>query len=281
MKFDHFVFTRFNLRKKDWVNTKNKKLVLTDDWHKARFKLFEHFCFHAMKHQSNTHFTWVVLFDTTTSPKFRKKINQLFSEFSHFKALFVDGMDSFMPAVVNYVKQHCKADYVITSRLDNDDFVSINFIQTIQDEFSEQKYMALDFVDGYTLKTQPNFQLGYHLNVFNPFISLIEKNTKNITTVWDKDHASWKREPRVKQIRNKLIWMSIIHTDNKVNEFLGFGKPKIEVVKKNFTFHPHIIPQIDHNLKIPFLKRIFNLISVFFNFYFKLAKRKIGIYKVK
>jgi hypothetical protein len=40
--------------------------------------------------------------------------------------------------------------YVITTRLDNDDCVSKFFVQEIQNNFNKQDYETLDFIDGYS-----------------------------------------------------------------------------------------------------------------------------------
>jgi hypothetical protein len=49
--FQHFVITRFNLRKKDWQTSK-KTQVLTDIWMEGRLELFEYYCFSSLKAQT-------------------------------------------------------------------------------------------------------------------------------------------------------------------------------------------------------------------------------------
>ena len=41
--FQHYIITRFNLRRDDWNLTKNNEKVLSDDWLKDRFELFENY----------------------------------------------------------------------------------------------------------------------------------------------------------------------------------------------------------------------------------------------
>ncbi|MFT6898048.1 MAG: hypothetical protein ACJA13_002464 [Paraglaciecola sp.] len=93
--FQHFVITRFNLRKKDWQTSKNKTQVLTDTWMEGRLELFEHYCFSSLKAQTKQNFLWLVFFDTSTADKFRQVIDRLAEEFSAFTPIYIDTMDVF------------------------------------------------------------------------------------------------------------------------------------------------------------------------------------------
>jgi hypothetical protein len=47
-----------------------------------------------------------------------------------------------------------------TSRLDNDDCISRDFIASVQAQFAPNDFLALDFIDGYMLETAPVLRLG-------------------------------------------------------------------------------------------------------------------------
>ena len=72
--FQHYLITRFNLKKEGWDTSKNNIPVLTEEWLERRFKLFETFCFPSVKHQSNQNFTWFVYFDVDTPKVFKDRI---------------------------------------------------------------------------------------------------------------------------------------------------------------------------------------------------------------
>ena len=223
-----------------------------------------------------------MFFDDSTKPKYRQLIADLQSQFSGFSPVFVDGMDAFLPKIQEIVNS-CNADYLITSRLDNDDCLSKYYVETVQNQFAQQDFMALDFVNGYTLQMGTRYLLGHKLHVFNPFISLIEKNEQPVT-VWSKNHAQWKHESRVKTIKNQPIWMSVIHLENKVNEFTGYGFVNAESVLDNFAIPSDLKHAIVANLKPAMkwlLQNLANYWSSYFNFYFKLLKRHLGFYKSK
>ena len=58
--FQHFILTRFNLRKKGWDETKSQSKVLTDSWMENRLKLFEQYCYSSIKSQTVKNFEWLV-----------------------------------------------------------------------------------------------------------------------------------------------------------------------------------------------------------------------------
>ena len=221
--FQHFLITRFNLRKTSWNTTRNNSQVLTDEWMKNRLKLFENFCYASVQKQTNTNFKWLVFFDKETDTKFRDMIGRLAKQFALFKPIYIDGMDAFLPAIKEEISHELSQPYLITSRLDNDDCLSENYIEEVQNQFSQQDFMAIDYIDGYTLQIEPEVKLGKRTHLHNPFITLIEKSD-TFETVWNRErHGEWSKVKQLKTIRNTYVWMSIIHGENKANDFVGFG----------------------------------------------------------
>ena len=74
--FQHYILTRFNLRRDDWTITKNNEKVLSDSWLKDRFELFENFCFNSVKNQTNQNFKWLVFFDSNTPDNYKQKVKE-------------------------------------------------------------------------------------------------------------------------------------------------------------------------------------------------------------
>ncbi len=278
--FKHFLITRFNLRQTDWTTNKNKKPVLTEEWHENRFQLFTDYCFPSVASQKNKNFEWIVFFDTTTPQKYKDVIATLQTKMSNFSPVFIDGMPLFLPSIHEEIEK-CNKDYIITSRIDNDDCISENYIEEIQKRFAKQDFMAIDFIDGYTIQTSPDVKIGFRLDQYNPFISLIEKNNSP-KTVWTARHSHWKREKNILQVRNVRIWASVIHQENKVNEFFGYGKVNLNEFFEQFHLSSKIKVTLE-KLNIPQDKwkseSFFNKLSSDWNFTFKNAKKNLGFYK--
>lgn len=219
--FQHFLITRFNLRQPEWTATKSRTRVLDDAWLQHRFELFERFCLPSVAAQSCRDFRWLVYFDTDTGDEWRARIQTCQARCPQFQPVFVEGMAAFLPDVQQRLADS-PGDWVISSRLDNDDCLHAGHIGLLQREFRQQDYLLLDVVDGYTLEIQPRHRLGRSLDPCNPFVTLIERNQTPLS-VWHRSHGSWKRETRVQHIRGQRSWLSLIHSQNKTNEFCGYG----------------------------------------------------------
>jgi hypothetical protein len=254
--------------------------VLTEEWHKNRFQLFTDFCFPSVSAQTNKDFEWLVFFDTTTPETYKQHIKILESQLSNFRPFFADGMDQFLPILKSHISK-VDSPYIITSGLDNDDCLSKHYIKKVQNQFDQQEFMAVDFIDGYTLQISPNYKLGKKLHLYNPFISLIEKNN-DPKTVCNVSHRLWKKEKRIVQIKNHPIWSSVIHEENKVNEFTGFGNVKVDSFLSDFKLSTEAANNI-HSRLIPsnqwMVSNVTNAISSHWNVMFKNFKKNLGLYK--
>tara|TARA_R100001369_G_scaffold17655_1_gene33055 strand:+ start:922 stop:1770 length:849 start_codon:yes stop_codon:yes gene_type:complete len=281
--FQHYILTRFNLRAEDWTTTKNNEKVLTEEWLEERFDLFENFCFTSVKNQTNQNFKWLVFFDINTPEVYKEKVENYRKSYDNFLPFFIDGMNNFLPEIVNNINKLDSQEYIITSRLDNDDCIHENYTNVVQSYFKKQDHQALDVIDGYTLETGKHTRLGTLTKLNNPFISLIEKK-EDFKTVWFRNrHGSWKYEKNMTRIKNQRLWLSIIHSKNKVNRFSGYGNVD---PKKLYEFHisKERTAEIMENL-VSFNSWRFlsfkNRLSLTSKRYYKDFKAFIGVYKNK
>ncbi|MGO4891673.1 glycosyltransferase [Flavobacterium sp. W21_SRS_FM6] len=165
-----------------------------------------------------------MFFNITTPEKYHSIIRQLQQQCANFTPVFIDGMDAFYEQSKREIRQRLNKPFVITSRLDNDDSLHQDYIKEVQSHFKQQRFMAIDFVDGYTLQIEPHVRFAKRAHTHNPFLSLIESSI-DFKTVWFINrHGQWSKIKHVTTVRHKPMWMSVIHRENKVNEFLGFGR---------------------------------------------------------
>jgi hypothetical protein len=282
--FHHFLITRFNLRNPSWELTKNNETLLDDSWMSERIELFKNYCFPSVVNQTNKNFKWLLFFDSTTNDKFKKAMDDLIKNQPNIIPFYIDGMPKFNESILKYVEENANdKPYLITSRIDNDDCIHKNFIDEVQKQFNKQDFIAIDFIKGYTLQVEPKVMLGKKEHIFNPFISLIEKN-ENPKTVWHYVHNMWKKEPRIKQISDKRVWMSVIHEKNKVNEFDGYGNNNWNEISQDFIVSDKINAKIKNEI-LPFSSWWFtslkNYLYVKMVLLSKVIKQKAGIYKLK
>lgn len=280
--FQHYIITRFNLRRTDWVKTKNNEEVLSATWLKERFELFENYCFPSVKNQSNQNFKWLVFFDVNTPEEYKVNIAKIKESFDNFYPFFIDGMKSFLPSIVEKVNELDKENYVITSRLDNDDSVHKDYVKVVQSYFDRQDFLAIDLIDGYGMETGTKVRLGKMRHLYNPYISLIEKKD-NCKTVWHKGHTYWKYETRILRVKNKYLWLTVIHEKNKSNKFRGFGSVKPDILS-NFNIRlskrEELVKKYEDYKFWRFLnfKNRFQMNSTYL---IKDFKKNIGFYRIK
>lgn len=279
--FQHYILTRFNLRATDWTTTKNKEKVLTEEWLKERFDLFENYCFSSVKNQRNQNFKWLVFFDVNTPENYKLKVEEYRKSYDNFYPFFIDGMPNFLPEIIKNIKQLDTEKFIITSRLDNDDCIHEDYINVVQSYFNKQNHLAIDLIDGYTIQTGKKIRLGFQKHLYNPFISLIEKKD-DFKTVWFRSrHGSWKYEKNIIRVKDRRLWLGIIHSKNKVNQFEGYGRVDAEIINK---FHIAKIKRDEilnglSNYDSWRLLSFANKLSSLSACYYKDFKKFIGLYK--
>lgn len=247
-------------------------------------KLFEHVCLPSILSQTNQNFSWLLYFDTETSPSFRKKVEALTKKIATIQVCYIEGMPSFKSSLIEHISSETRhIPYLITTRLDNDDCLHQDFVKTIQEQFNFQDFMAIDLTKGYSLQLEPEVLLGKKTHLFNPFISLIEKNSSP-STVCMHSHTEWKREHRVKQINDKRLWLSVIHQKNKINRFNGYGKVHWQVLKEFFILSDMLSTYISVHATPTTKWSLLSLRNQFKDYWISLSKRvkkTLGMYHTK
>ena len=226
--FKHFVITRFNVVYTLAVFQKDKRgnKTQTDEWLEARFTLFERFCFPSLSNQTNVNFYWLVLFSINTDEKYKKKIAGYSRVFERFIPVYLeDGEDHEWKVNLEKVKieiskylDNCD-QYIITTRIDNDDAFHKNMIQCVQSEFAGQDDLFLSYDVGLQYDVENNL-LSRIIFPNNPFISRIEKiKEARFETVFATPHLKAHHVAKVKHIRTSPLWFQLIHAGNIYNSF--------------------------------------------------------------
>lgn len=216
----HFIATRFNLKVDSWTTAKDGSMVLTDDWLEERFELFQKYCLPSVMNQKNQNFYWVVFFDTETPTKFKLLIEQIANKYINFNPIFVEAHPALKGAFQKFIleKLEAKDEFIITTRLDNDDSIHENFTNTIQEIAQNMDQTVIDLRRGYQLDISNSiYKYRNHYNKFNPFLSFIE-STKGFNTVFSKMHSDWKSSKSIIVYDSTPLWIEIVHKKNKLNE---------------------------------------------------------------
>lgn len=226
----HFVLTRFNVRSFYHVAEP------TDEWLHRRLELFQKYCLPCLAEQTNTNFRWLVFVDHLSPAWFLEEITTLGRGL--FETVPVEGtFDSV--AVAAAVRSRTESSYVLTTRVDNDDAVASDFIETIQSCFSAQEFTFLNLVTGAQYADGKAYLRPY---TKNPFLTLVEKTgNQPLSTVFVEHHYRVDEKGPVRNIRTlHPMWLQVIHGGNVLNEIVGLrvpGKHLARYFDCNLTFN--------------------------------------------
>lgn len=222
MKYKHFIITRFNLRSED----EGWRGVITDEWLDHRTGLFFKYCLPSVLNQTKTDFLWMIYFDITTPEPAKQKFIDL--ENSHgdlIKIFLVNGYNDFSASYCNDIMNLLEKDteYVITTRLDNDDIVHRDFIKKIRENFNGQQFMAINFVKILMIDPENRSKIYCDFSFSNHFMSLVEKlNGHPIKGCYSRGDRYWDRRKEIIQIIDKAYCIELISGKNLLNRFRGF-----------------------------------------------------------
>lgn len=266
-QFQHFIITRFNVR----LKREDIKSLPSEQWQEERFQLFEKFSLPSMKNQSKQNFKWFIFFDKETPEQFIGKIEEYKKQFKII-AIFTDefNINEIKSEIAPYLS--IEIPYLITTRIDNDDTFSSDFIESIQRTFAYQNLEYINFPKGYVLKGN---RLYNHIDKSGPFISLIEKKDYEIKTVWCTNHRDVSQVAPIQQVDNK-IWMQIVHKNNVSNRIKSYRLNKIEL-KDRFIIekkHENKISIALENLTIYPIRYTLELAGMIVKFLIRLSGRE-------
>jgi hypothetical protein len=240
--FSHYIITRFNIKNPGWHLDKNGNIINDLEWLTQRYSLFKTYCFPSVMSQVEKDFEWLVFFDKNTPEKFIKENNNFAKIMPQFKPLYVIDYLDFEEKLKVNVSKNSLLNYIITTRLDNDDCLHSNAVKKIQESFKPLNNLIIDLTNGLTLELGAYNKLAKRENVHSgPFISYIEENnkTKPVKTVYNCEHTSWSSKASFIDVKSGFYWMQIIHSKNitnKLHENLTVNKKLL----KGFIFNNEV-----------------------------------------
>tara|TARA_R100000935_G_C2840849_1_gene170869 strand:- start:2268 stop:3056 length:789 start_codon:yes stop_codon:yes gene_type:complete len=222
--YQHFLITRFNLKKTDWNIDKNSREVLDSLWLKRRVELFKDFCLPSVLGQNSKNFKWLIFFQEG-SQKDVKDLLSKFDKFPFIEAVFLNGYEEFQNNLPDIIQAKLKnnPEWLLTTRLDNDDALQNNYIKELQKALELPVHNTVfHFPNGLFLDLVKKIKLGYYKYPLNQFVSLLEKIEENkIKTVLSNEHDKWGENYSIQALPMQDAWLQITHEQNMVNSFKG------------------------------------------------------------
>ncbi|WAT17036.1 glycosyltransferase [Aurantiacibacter sp. MUD11] len=238
----HILLTRFN------VATQGREAPIRNapGWLQRRFDLFERYCLPSLEAQTTKNFSWLIYFDSKTPDQFRERIErdrQIFDFEPRFVSLFS------VADVVNDLRQLLAkdVDLLLTTRLDNDDAVSRDFIERIHRAGAEAADgTVLNFTNGLAMRSGAIYSAR---DQSNPFTTLVEREPTAPKTIWSAQHHQLSCKWNIVQVDAPPTWLQVIHGENVTNRVKG-RMLSPQVLHQRFSIAPDIEILADHNLRV-------------------------------
>lgn len=239
----HLILTRFNLRFGEGANQQ-----LDVDWLNGRFRLFDQFCFPTVRSQTRSDFEWLVLFDAETPESIRERIAQ----YQHWQNFIPVYVAPFQTAVgMKVVQAHLgenKPDFLVTTRLDNDDGLSRTFVEQLRRRVEFSDRTILEFPRGFVWQ---NYRAYLDRHRANPFTSLVEplggKSDAPIKTIYSGSHYDVERLGRIVEVSQEPAWIQAVHGGNLENQQRGVRHP-VRALADNFAIDPSLLDRSENPL---------------------------------
>jgi Putative rhamnosyl transferase len=234
MNFSHFLLTQFNLR-----NFPKSSHAANDEWlnwTRNRITLFKTYCLPSILNQTEKNFSWLLYFDVATPAEFKPFIQEL-EGYGFIKICYCDGSEDFFRNYLNEIKHRIEPEkqWIMTTRLDNDDILHCNAIKTIQQNFIAKDKFLIALSSGYVMETDRKV-LAHYFYPMSPFISLIESCSGNLVGIFARVHTQWpslrllilkeiyleffkKTERQSRFILKYPLWIQLVHGENVSNNF--------------------------------------------------------------
>lgn len=226
MMYNHFIITRFNLRKSEWTIDKNSEVILEDQWLLERNELFKNYCLPSILNQTSKKFKWLIFFQKGTEADVSSIISIL-EAYSFIELIFMDGYDEFQNKLSTLIKERMDSDSikVLTTRLDNDDALHEMFICDLQRSIElVPSDTILQFPYGICLKQGRIRKIALQYYPLNQFLTLLEhyNPTQDPLTILGREHTVWKKEGyNIYNVTKEPRWLQVVHERNLVNVYQG------------------------------------------------------------
>lgn len=184
-EFKHVVLTRFNY-------PEGFELI------EERLDLFKKYTLKSMNRQTCKNFTWVFFTENDLDIDFENKVFIKKEDYPLWKKKLSE-----------------EYEYIIETRLDNDDIIHPGFIQSIQSNFIDNTFV-LDFSGyRYDLRDDTIYEDKLYSSSFtSPFLSLISK-LKDGLYVFDYNHREMGKNFKT-IFKEQRLWIQMIHNSNKL-----------------------------------------------------------------
>lgn len=208
---DHVLLTRFNLP----TNGVEGLIRARDGWLRERVALFECYCAPSVHSQTCQNFRWIVYFDPDSPGWLRDWIS------AHAPGRFTPVFRSSVSSddVVADIRTLFGSDasVLVTSNLDNDDALALDFVERVQSAAPQVDRTAVYVAHG-LIKSRHRIYLRRDQR--NAFCSVVE-SWDSPSTCWCDWHNLLGKSMQVLELTEAPGWLQVVHGRNVSNRVRG------------------------------------------------------------
>jgi hypothetical protein len=231
----HVLLTRFNVKLR---HHQHGDTHWTDD----RLDLFERTLHASMLGQTTSDFTWLVFFDDSTTPEQRARVSRLSDGERVFTPVYISEVFDVAHVQAELARRWSDVDYLLTSRVDNDDSLARDFMATVRSHAEGLVAQAPVFLnptygvqfDGRLLYTRPW--------PWNAFISLLEPGREPMSVFIDQHYSLGQYAKCLEIGSGEALWLQNIHGGNLANRVNGVPLRSIDAVTERFSLELEATP---------------------------------------
>ncbi|MCU1507389.1 MAG: hypothetical protein QOG18_1762 [Microbacteriaceae bacterium] len=211
-RLNHVLLTRFNLPSAGVESS----IRARDGWLDDRVDLFERYCLPSVLAQSNQNFSWIIYFDPQSPAWLLNRIDGYAAE-GVCRPIFRASVDR--PQLLADVRSASLAerDLLITTNLDNDDGLAIDFVDRLQRAEIDHPRSAVYLTNG-LISSRDGLYLRHDRH--NAFCSVRESSLDPVTC-WSDWHNLLGRSMPVVELGGEPAWLQVVHGANVSNRVRG------------------------------------------------------------
>jgi Putative rhamnosyl transferase len=213
-RMQHFVLTPFYVRR--YFSGSNEPRLASHEWLAERFKLFEDYCLPSVLDQSDRSFDWFIYIDESTPAPYVERLQSITSAHRNVAIKTCRLWDNRMIADHIMARLAAGTQWLLTTRLDNDDGLHRDFIATLHAEAQEHKEF-LNFPRGIILYSGKCY---LYKHPSNAFLSLVEP-VEGFRTVSSIAHERASEVAPVRQLPKTPGFLQVVHGGNLSNKPRG------------------------------------------------------------
>ena len=214
MTYKHIFLTRFNLQFES-----DTTIHVHPQWLDERFRLFEQYCLPSIIQQTNHNFKWIILASDDTPTIYQDRLLKYSQEYSFIDIIFCPYYNDINELYKSIGEKYAIGyDFLLSTRIDNDDMLSSYFVETLQSYLQDMQLRKCIITFPYGIQWFEEENMTFRVKYDkNHFLSFLEPSSC-IKTSLGVNHPTVSTQDMT-PIMTRDLWCEIVHHNNISNNY--------------------------------------------------------------